>query len=275
MLCSSCGRGLPDGGLRCDACGAPAVRSGGTGVPALALSLQGTSGTRPRRRSAPLAVGVILLITGAVGVPWLMGLGLPIGTAGGGDESSDDTFGGNGTYDDGIDDTFGGDGGIDDGIDSTGTDDTYDPPVYEPPGDVTTIPPEPEGTVVVPYSDVWANGVESTLGAYFDGINTRDAQWAWMQLTPSWQERVPLDDLAEATRTTQDSDFVVQQASYSGGRADVWLEFTSTQDPELGPNQGEACTVWSLDYVLLELGDGTFLIDEVTGHGGTSGHSPC
>jgi hypothetical protein len=33
--------------------------------------------------------------------------------------------------------------------------------------------------------------------------------------------------------------------------------------------------VWSLDYVLLEQGDGTFLIDEVTGHGGTSGHSPC
>ena len=64
MLCSSCGRGLPDGGLECGACGRPVVRSSGTGVPAPLLSPRRASGAG-RRRWAPLAVGLVLLIAGA------------------------------------------------------------------------------------------------------------------------------------------------------------------------------------------------------------------
>jgi hypothetical protein len=96
-----------------------------------------------------------------------------------------------------------------------------------------------------------------------------------MQYSSGRQQQIPLDEFADAVRTSYDSDFVVQEASYAGGRAYVWLEFVSTQDPELGPNPGESCTMWSIDYVLVEQSDGTFRIDEVVGHGGTTGHSAC
>jgi hypothetical protein len=139
----------------------------------------------------------------------------------------------------------------------------------------TAAPPIAEAYVVLPTGSNWADGVEATINAYIGGINSGDPQRAWMQLSPRQQERTPLDDLADAVRTSYDDDFVVQDASYTGGRAQVWLEFTSTQDPALGPALGEDCTRWSLDYVLVEQPDGTFLIDEVAGHGGTTGHSPC
>jgi hypothetical protein len=75
-------------------------------------------------------------------------------------------------------------------------------------------------------------------------------------------------------RTSFDFGFTVQEA-WSDGRAHVWLEFTSIQDPSLGPEPGESCTRWSLDYVLDEQAGGWFVIDEVTGHGGADGHETC
>jgi hypothetical protein len=211
-----------------------------------------------------MAVTVALLIAGVVGVSVVTQTG----------SDADTGYGtGTGTGTDDPDTTYG--TGTDDWPDDAGT--TPVPSVPSVPDD--TASPPTSGTagayVVVPYAGAWAGGVESTLDAYFGGINSGDPQTAWMQLSPSWQQRSSLDEFADAVRTTHDSDFVVQDASYTGGRADVWLEFTSTQDPELGPDPGEACTRWSLDYVLLEQPDGTFLIDDVAGHGGTTGHSPC
>lgn len=156
-------------------------------------------------------------------------------------------------------------GGYDtDGYDNSGVD-TYD--TYDDAG---------SGEVVVlPQTASWAAGVEATLNAYFEGINSGDSERAWRQLSPDRQQQTTLDDFAEAVRTSYDSGFVVQEASYADGRAYVWLEFTSTQDPALGPDPGETCTEWSLDYVLVERADGTFLIDDVSGHGSAVGHTPC
>jgi hypothetical protein len=218
-----------------------------------------------------LGATVALMIVGVVGVSALTGSGSDAGTLGMGDygTESETTDSESDDYDTGSDDY---DSETYDSSDGVGT------PSAPSVSESTTAPPTSggyDGYVVLPYADAWANGVENAFNAYFEGINNGDAQLAWMQLSPGWQQQTNLDDFAEAIRTSHDSDFVVHEASYTGGRADVWLEFTSTQDPELGPSPGEGCTIWSLDYVLLEQPDGTFLIDEVAGHGGTTGHSPC
>jgi hypothetical protein len=165
-------------------------------------------------------------------------------------------------------------------------DDTYDT-VYDPPESVdatwspssvpddTTPGTASDADVVVPGDDTWADDVEQTFTTYFEGINSGDPQLAWLQLSASRQQQTTLDEFADAVRTSHDSDVIVQDASYDGGRAYVWLEFTSTQDPALGPAPGEGCTRWSLDYVLVEQPDGTFLIDDVAGHGNSTGHTPC
>jgi hypothetical protein len=232
---------------------------------------------------------VALLTVGVVAVSALTGSGTDAGTLGIGELGSD-------TGDD-----AGSDAGTDygaTGVDTYESDDSYDTESYDDdtgsygsdsetydssdgvgtasaPSVPTTYSSTSDGYVVLPYADPWANGVENTFNAYFEGINSGDAQLGWMQLSSSRQQQTSLDEFADAVRSSHDSDFVVQEASYAGGRAYVWLDFTSTQDPELGPNPGEGCTMWSLDYVLLEQADGTFLIDEVAGHGGTTGHSPC
>lgn len=296
MLCSSCGRGLPDGGLMCGACGRPVVRSSGTGVPAPPMSSGRGSGAGRRRRWAPLVVGLVLLVTGAGWVVNAWGTDIDAGTLATdqfdwatGDDSDDDAGAGFDTYDsyDDVDET-------DDDYtepdyvepEYTEPDDDYVEPGYvEPEYDTGTTPAVPDDTIPpsagdgsmvdLPSTDTWAYGVEDTLNAYFEGINTADVQLSWRQFTDERQQRSTIDDFAAAVRTSYDSGFVVLEAGYSAGRADVWLEFTSTQDPELGPNPGEGCTIWSIDYVLLEQVDGTFRIDEVSGRGDTPGHTPC
>lgn len=266
MLCSSCGRGLPDGGLTCGACGGPVIRSGGTGVPAPPLSPYRTTGAGRRRRLALLGATVALLTVGVVGV-----VGVSALTGSGSDAGTSSGATGVDTYESG------------DAYDTEPYDDaeTYGPSDGVGTASAPSVPDDTDwssgsgGYVVLPHADAWANRVEDAFNAYFEGINNGDAQLAWMQLSSSSQQQTPLDEFADAVRTTHDSGFVVQEASYTGGRAHVWLEFTSTQDPELGPNPGEGCTMWSLDYVLVEHADGTFRIDEVAGHGGTTGHSPC
>lgn len=258
MLCSSCGRGLPDGGLTCGACGASVTRSGSTGVPAPSLSSDGSTTSR-RRQAARLVATVALLATA----------GFAMAAFRPGDDGETLV----------LDEPGAGEGGYTSEGDSYGVtgDDTYDPgPSASPSGSYgTTVPPSTGTYVELSNGSHWADGVEATFNAYFEGINSGDPQRAWMQLSPRRQEQTSLDEFADAVRTSYDDDVVVQDAGYTAGRAHVWLEFTSTQDPALGPVPGEGCTRWSLDYVLLEQADGTFVIDEVAGHGGTPGHSPC
>ncbi|MFP3901009.1 MAG: S1C family serine protease [Acidimicrobiia bacterium] len=121
----------------------------------------------------------------------------------------------------------------------------------------------------------WAVRVAETFALYFGGINVGDYETAWRQLSPRLGATTGLEEFAAGVRTSYDFGFTVRDASHTGGRAEVWLEFISVQHPDLGPEPGQSCTFWSLDYVLVEQPDGRFLIDEATGHGGSSGHRPC
>jgi hypothetical protein len=131
------------------------------------------------------------------------------------------------------------------------------------------------GEVPVSGAGDWTPGVAATFADYFGGINTGDYEGAWLRLSPHRRERTSLDEFAAAVRTSYDFAFAVDDASYGDGRVAAWLEFVSIQDPSLGPEPGESCTRWSLDYVLIEQPDGSFLIDDASGHAGASGHQPC
>jgi hypothetical protein len=231
-------------------------------------------------------VAVVLLVVAASAASAVMGSGIDSGLETGpldwvtGDDADGDADTGfvdpadNGIdddpYYDGVDDPY------DDSYDDTEVEDPYYETEPEPPVTVdTTAPPVTGDAVVLPSTEAWAFGVADTLNAYFEGINSGDPQGAWLQFSSERQARLSLDDFAAAVRTSYDSGFFVQEAGYADGQAHVWLEFTSEQDPELGPNPGESCTRWSVDYVLVEQVDGTFRIDEVSGRGDTPGHSPC
>nr|WP_246221453.1 trypsin-like peptidase domain-containing protein [Phytoactinopolyspora mesophila] len=115
--------------------------------------------------------------------------------------------------------------------------------------------------------------VVTTLAAYFSGINTGDYELAFDQLSPRLQDSMTMDEFAAALETSYDFGFEIHTIEETTDGAEVWLEFVSIQAPEHGP-EGESCTNWSLIYELV-WDDGWLLIDRVTGHDGTSGHTPC
>ncbi|NED94790.1 hypothetical protein G1H11_05645 [Phytoactinopolyspora alkaliphila] len=78
---------------------------------------------------------------------------------------------------------------------------------------------------------------------------------------------------AEPRSAREDLSAPVHAVEETSEGAYVWLEFVSLQAPGYGPD-GETCTYWSLDYELVWYG-GWLLIDRVTGHGDSSGHTSC
>ena len=126
----------------------------------------------------------------------------------------------------------------------------------------------------VPAGDELETAAALTLASYFEGINTGDYAWAFEQLSPRLQAGSSVDSFADGLLTSYDFDFVVHEVGPTGEGARVWLEFVSLQAPEYGPD-GDSCTQWSLDYELVWDDTGNLLIDQVTGHGGTLGHTPC
>lgn len=135
-------------------------------------------------------------------------------------------------------------------------------------------PEEGYDVPVTPSPDALSDAVATTLAGYFDGINTGDYQWAFDQLSPRRQGDLSVDEFAAGLVTSYDFGFEVRSLDETEAGALVWLEFVSIQAPEFGPD-GEACTSWSLDYELIWDATGYLLIDRVTGHGETAGHTPC
>jgi S1-C subfamily serine protease len=136
--------------------------------------------------------------------------------------------------------------------------------------------PEVTSEVPVPASTGVPSGVGAMFEAYFGGINSGDYQTAWQQLSARRRgDGSGYDHFAAGLRTSYDYGFVVHSATYADGQAHVWLDFVSIQDPSLGPGGNQSCTQWSIDYVLLEQPDGSFVIDGVGGHAGASPSQAC
>jgi hypothetical protein len=123
-----------------------------------------------------------------------------------------------------------------------------------------------------------ATAVAATLASYFGGIDARNYRQAWDAYSPELQGHIPFQPFTQALSTSQDNQVVVQSIQDdAGGDIDADVSFRSHQAGRYGPNQGETCTDWSLDYHLVPAantaGSLSYLINKVTDMG--PGHVSC
>ena len=130
-------------------------------------------------------------------------------------------------------------------------------------------------------ADPDATAVAATLATYFGGIDTKKYTQAWNTYTATLQAAFPYHPFASALSTSHDSRVVVQSIQHdANGNIEADVSFQSHQAGKYGPDQGETCTNWSLDYHLVPAPDTTtgpaslsYLIDKVTYIG--AGHTSC
>jgi hypothetical protein len=131
-------------------------------------------------------------------------------------------------------------------------------------------------------TDPDAMDVATTLGAYFGEIDARNYMQAWDTYTPALQAAVPFQEFSSAERTSQDTQIVVQGIQHgSNGDLVVQVGFQSHQAGQYGPDPGQTCTNWSLDYHLVASPGAqpsaatspSYLITEVKKVG--AGHTSC
>jgi eukaryotic-like serine/threonine-protein kinase len=156
----------------------------------------------------------------------------------------------------------------------------------------SSAPPSPPGQVTIGgmtigisavNTDPDATAVAATLAAYFGGIDNRNYQDAWDIYTSGEQGAVPYSAFASDESTTQDTQLTVRSIQHdSGGNLEADVSFQSQQAGQYGPNPGETCTNWTLDYHLVPTTDATsgavpvpvsYLIDKATPLG--AGHTAC
>jgi hypothetical protein len=126
-------------------------------------------------------------------------------------------------------------------------------------------------------TDPDATAVATTLAGYFGGIDAGNYTQAWNTFSSALRDAVPFQPWANGVSTSQDGQVVVQGIQHNAdGSIDTDVSFQSHQDGQYGPNPGETCTDWSLDYQLIPAagaGSLSYLIDKVTDIG--PGHTSC
>jgi eukaryotic-like serine/threonine-protein kinase len=127
-------------------------------------------------------------------------------------------------------------------------------------------------------TDPDATGVAATFAAYFGGIDARNYMQAWDTYTPALQAAIPFQPWSSGLGTTHDGQVVVQSIQHNpNGDTTARVTFQSHQAGQYGPNPGETCTNWSLDYQLVPSAAGSsslsYLINEVATVG--AGHASC
>ena len=124
-------------------------------------------------------------------------------------------------------------------------------------------------------TDPDVTAVAQTLAKYFGGIDSGNYTQAWDTYTPALQAAIPFQPWSSDLSTTQDTRIVVQSIRHhANGNVDATVLFRSHQAPQDGPNPGETCTDWSLDYRLVpSSGSAGYLINKVKKAG--AGDAPC
>jgi zinc ribbon protein len=125
-------------------------------------------------------------------------------------------------------------------------------------------------------TDPNAAAVARTMGTYFGGIDAKDYLQAWNTFAPALQAAIPYQPWSGSLRTTRDSHVDLQSVRHDpNGDVDVTVSFRSHQAPQDGPDPGETCTNWSLEYRLTPASTSSlpYLIKKVKKVG--PGHVAC
>ena len=119
------------------------------------------------------------------------------------------------------------------------------------------------------------DAIERTLVTYTEAINDRRGADAYALFTEDLKARIPLSELVDGTSTSFISRLSVASVGFDNDNkaATVIASFRSDQDPSLGPG-GQACTIWELEYQMIDAGDGLrqagdWLIDRATNLAGS------
>ncbi|GAB3347453.1 hypothetical protein GCM10027300_08500 [Modestobacter lapidis] len=118
-----------------------------------------------------------------------------------------------------------------------------------------------------------APGPLDALTDYFLGINTGDYATAYAVLGPRLQATLSPAEFADSTRTSYNTDFTLLEVTERDDGVLVGLGFTSLQARGMGPD-GETCTRWTLDYLLVRDAAGDWRIERATGRDGAA-NRPC
>jgi serine protease Do len=115
--------------------------------------------------------------------------------------------------------------------------------------------------------------VMDTFEIYFTAVNLGDYETAWNRSIPA--QRFSLAEWTAGMSTSFNLNVFVHEIVPTAEGAEAWVTFTSLQMPELGPRDGESCTMWSIDYRLVPADDGLMLLAGGDGHAGGPISRPC
>lgn len=151
---------------------------------------------------------------------------------------------------------------------------------------VTQVTPAAQtpGLVTVDTSQVAAgtqtNAVALTFETYFGGIDTQNWNQMYSAYSPRFQANDSESGVEQGLLTTQDSvPSITSIAPQNDGSLIATVNFTSHQSAADGPNGGDTCDTWSIDYDLVTSPNVvtapngqqlTYFIDGTTAHTATA-----
>jgi serine protease Do len=123
-------------------------------------------------------------------------------------------------------------------------------------------------------SDAQAAGIVAAFNTYFGGINSGNYAAAYAVLSPRLQSGSTEQQFADGDATSFDTGQEVLEAhAVDAHTVQVALAFTSLQTAEKGPN-GDTCDDWTIDYTMIQIADGSWLIDAAAPYHGVL-HTTC
>ena len=127
-------------------------------------------------------------------------------------------------------------------------------------GDVD-CPAATEGLITIESIHPDAPAIAEAFYVFVAGINEEWYEDSWAMLTGRRRGAYgSLEDFAREQSTSTITDFVLEKASRKDETSDTAdVRFTSTQDPEHGPD-GQSCSQWHLRYTM-RMDSGRWLID--------------
>ena len=150
------------------------------------------------------------------------------------------------------------------------------PQHFDPSSCSTASGPDEDVQPGVPDSSASTIAISDTVARYFSAIDKADYSTSYALLGPAVQSAIgTLDQFSSGQATTFDHNVTLHSVSQgSDNSLQAWVTFSSLQAGDHGPQDGQTCSNWSLDYTMMPSDDG-YLINGVGAHSGSSPSTGC